>query len=152
MTPWVVQASLVGRWEFFAAFGQPLSPSARLPACPRPQVKLKVDIAPEVVAGRHVLLVEDIVDTGLTLTRLRRYLLEECKAASCCIVTLLDKKERRKVPLVPDYTGFEVRGGTEEERSQGGSSFSLVTASVTGASCINGTGHHHPRQRALHSR
>lgn len=34
---------------------------------------------------------------------------QECGAASCAIVALLDKQERRKVPLQPDYTGFVVR-------------------------------------------
>uniref|UniRef100_A0A7S0RF50 Hypoxanthine phosphoribosyltransferase n=1 Tax=Chlamydomonas leiostraca TaxID=1034604 RepID=A0A7S0RF50_9CHLO len=71
------------------------------------QVTLKVDIDPSRVAGRHVILVEDIVDTGLTLTRLRAYIMEQCGAASCAIVALLDKKERRKVEIVPDYSGFD---------------------------------------------
>lgn len=48
----------------------------------------------------------DIVDTGLTLTRLRRHLADHCGAASVKVVTLLDKHERRKVPCVPEYVGF----------------------------------------------
>jgi len=70
------------------------------------QVKVKVDIASSAVLGRHVILVEDIVDTGQTLTRLKAHLLEECGAATVAIVTLLDKRERRKVVLEADYVGF----------------------------------------------
>jgi len=56
--------------------------------------------------GRHVLLVEDIVDTGLTLEALRGRVLAE-GAASCKIVTLLNKGARRRNGMVPDYMGFE---------------------------------------------
>lgn len=55
------------------------SPTSLPPSVPAPpplQVTLKVDISPKAVAGRHVLLVEDIVDTGLTLTRLREHMLK----------------------------------------------------------------------------
>jgi len=61
----------------------------------------------ESVESRHVLVVEDIVDTGLTL----HYLLENLRArnvASVRVVALLDKPSRRKVQVKPDYLGFEV--------------------------------------------
>ena len=58
------------------------------------------------VAGKHVLLVEDIVDTGLTLSKLSELLLQQ-GAASVKVVTLLDKKAKRKVALVPDFSGFD---------------------------------------------
>ncbi|MHB8926172.1 MAG: hypoxanthine phosphoribosyltransferase [Bacillota bacterium] len=57
--------------------------------------------------GRDVIIVEDIVDTGLTLN----YLQENFKARnprSLKICTLLDKKERRQVPVEPDYCGFSI--------------------------------------------
>ncbi len=57
------------------------------------------------VAGRHVLLVEDIVDTGLTL----RYLLDTLRTrqpASLRVCTLLDKPARRRVRVSLDYYGF----------------------------------------------
>ncbi len=57
------------------------------------------------VEGRHVLIVEDIIDSGLTL----RYLVDVLKgrrAQSVSIVTLFDKPEGRKVELNADYTGF----------------------------------------------
>lgn len=57
--------------------------------------------------GRDVLIVEDIIDTGLTLQYLVD-LFRYRKAASVKIVTLLDKPEGRKVDLKPDYTCFLV--------------------------------------------
>jgi len=59
------------------------------------------------VDGRHVLIVEDIIDTGLTLSYLVD-LLKRRNAASVKIVTMLDKPERRKVDLKPDYSGFTI--------------------------------------------
>src|SRR5713101_5128879 len=59
------------------------------------------------VESRHVLVVEDIVDTGLTLN----YLLENLRhrnAASVRVCALLDKPARRRVPVPIDYTGFAV--------------------------------------------
>jgi hypoxanthine phosphoribosyltransferase len=58
------------------------------------------------LAGRDVILVEDIVDTGLT----SRYLLSVLRArapASLELCTLLDKAARRIVPLAPRYVGFD---------------------------------------------
>lgn len=57
------------------------------------------------VAGRNVLVVEDIVDTGLTLT----FLLARLRAEgprSLKVCALIDKKQHRKVDAVPDYTGI----------------------------------------------
>lgn len=59
------------------------------------------------VCGRHILLVEDMIDTGFTLYHLRQHLLAR-GAASCRICTLLDKTSRRKMDIVPDYMGFSV--------------------------------------------
>ncbi len=59
------------------------------------------------VKGRDVLLVEDIVDTGLTTRFLLDYLSRK-KPASLKLCTLLDKKERRQVPVKIDYLGFTV--------------------------------------------
>jgi hypoxanthine phosphoribosyltransferase len=61
----------------------------------------------EDVTGRHVLIVEDIVDTGLTLSYLRRSLLAR-EPASLEICALLAKPSRRRVPLDVKYLGFEV--------------------------------------------
>jgi len=59
------------------------------------------------VAGEDVIIVEDIVDTGLTLDTLKKTL-ELRNAASVKIVTLLDKPCNRKVDLKPDYYGFDM--------------------------------------------
>ncbi|MCG0314377.1 MAG: hypoxanthine phosphoribosyltransferase [Calditerricola sp.] len=59
------------------------------------------------VEGRHVLVVEDIIDSGLTLSYLID-LLKRRNAASVKVVTLLDKPHRRTVDLKPDYCGFVV--------------------------------------------
>ena len=59
------------------------------------------------IEGRHVLVVEDIVDTGLTLEYLRELLLAR-NPASLRVVTLLDKHERRRVHVPIDYVGFRI--------------------------------------------
>lgn len=61
----------------------------------------------EDITGRHVLIVEDIVDTGLTLSYLRRALLQR-NPASLEICSLLSKPDRRRVELDVKYLGFEV--------------------------------------------
>ena len=59
------------------------------------------------IEGRHVLIVEDIIDSGLTL----QYLMRNLKArrpASLEVCSLLTKPERRRVELSPRYVGFEI--------------------------------------------
>lgn len=57
--------------------------------------------------GKHVLIVEDIVDTGLTIKFLLSYLGQR-HPASLRVASLLDKPSRRKVEVPVDYRGFEV--------------------------------------------
>jgi hypoxanthine phosphoribosyltransferase len=59
------------------------------------------------IEGKHVILVEDILDTGLTLTFLRDLMLQH-KPASLKIATCLDKPERRLVPIEADYVAFSI--------------------------------------------
>ena len=59
------------------------------------------------IAGRDVLIVEDILDSGVTLNYLKGYL-ENRNPASIKIVTLFDKPSRRKAPIYADYYGYEV--------------------------------------------
>jgi hypoxanthine phosphoribosyltransferase len=59
------------------------------------------------IAGEDVLIVEDIIDTGLTLNYLIRYLRGK-NPASLRICTLLDKPARRLVDIPVDYTGFTI--------------------------------------------
>ena len=59
------------------------------------------------VEGQHILLVEDIVDSGFTMMSVME-ILKGRKPASIALASLLDKPTRRKVPVDIDYTGFEV--------------------------------------------
>jgi len=59
------------------------------------------------VTGRHVLLIEDIVDSGRTLVALNAELLKQ-GAARVTSIVLLDKPAARVVPYAPDFTGFEI--------------------------------------------
>lgn len=61
----------------------------------------------DTVEGRHVLVVEDVVDTGLTLNYLRE-LLRDRGVASLEVCTLLDKPSARKVEAAANYVGFTV--------------------------------------------
>lgn len=69
-------------------------------------VKINKDLN-EDIAGRHVIIVEDILDSGVTLNYLCGYL-QNRKPASITLVTLLDKPSRRKSPIKADFVGFEV--------------------------------------------
>ncbi len=69
-------------------------------------VKLIKDID-NPIENKHVILVEDILDTGLTLSYLRGLMLQH-KPASLKIATCLDKPERRLVPIEADYVGFSI--------------------------------------------
>jgi len=59
------------------------------------------------VENRHVIIVEDIIDSGLTLSYLID-VLDRRNAASVKVVSLLDKPSRRVVELSPDYCGFQI--------------------------------------------
>lgn len=70
------------------------------------EVKVTLDLASP-VEGMHVILVEDIVDTGLTMNYLKQSI-ESRKPASITTVTLLEKPEALKVPCKIDYVGFQI--------------------------------------------
>jgi hypoxanthine phosphoribosyltransferase len=69
-------------------------------------VKLVKDLE-ENVESRHVLVVEDIIDSGLTLNYIKE-MLQSRKVASLALCALLDRPHRRKVGLKLDYTGFVI--------------------------------------------
>ncbi len=72
---------------------------------------IRLTKAPEIdLTGKHVLLVEDIVDTGSTLTWLHQYF-KEHHAESVCMCALIDKYERRQKDVMVDYSGFRVEKG-----------------------------------------
>lgn len=72
------------------------------------EMKLVKDVSAD-LAGRHVVILEDIFDTGNSLEFTYRHLLTK-KPASLKICTLLDKPERRRpgITVEPDYTGFVI--------------------------------------------
>lgn len=69
-------------------------------------INIKQDVTQD-IKGRHVLFVEDIIDTGQTLKNLRDMFIER-EAASVKIATLLDKPEGRVVEIEADYTCFTI--------------------------------------------
>ncbi len=70
--------------------------------------KIKWIMKPEIsLKGRHVLIVEDIIDTGFTLEKIYEKIKKE-KPLSCKICVFLDKFERRKTNVPLDYVGFRV--------------------------------------------
>lgn len=59
------------------------------------------------VKGKEVLIVEDIIDTGYTLKKIKENM-QKREANDVKIITLLDKPERREVEIKPDWTGFKI--------------------------------------------
>ena len=70
------------------------------------QVRIIKDLSKS-IQGRHVIVVEDIIDTGLTLNYLLHYLADK-RPASISIVCLLDKPARRLAEIPIDYVGFTI--------------------------------------------
>lgn len=69
-------------------------------------VKINKDLS-EDIEGRHLILVEDILDSGVTLNYLKNYLMVR-RPASITIATLMDKPARRKADIYADYSCFEI--------------------------------------------
>lgn len=69
-------------------------------------VKLLKDVSCN-IKGRHIVILEDILDSGLTLKFVTEHL-RAMEPASLKICTLLDKPERRKVDIFADYVGFTI--------------------------------------------
>lgn len=70
------------------------------------KINLKLDI-PDTIEGENLLIVEDIIDTGRTLSYLIKHLKQK-NPASIKLCTLLDKPERREYDVKVDYVGFEI--------------------------------------------
>ena len=70
------------------------------------EVVFKQVLLPE-VAGRHILILDDILDSGLTLNAIRRKL-EEANPLSIKVCVLLEKQIERTAPVDADYIGFEI--------------------------------------------
>ncbi|MBD3298842.1 MAG: hypoxanthine phosphoribosyltransferase [candidate division Zixibacteria bacterium] len=84
-----------------AAYGGGTAPSGA--------VRLLKDLSVN-ITGRSVIIVEDIIDSGLTLAYIRRLLLAR-QPKRLAIATLLDKKSRRQTELPIEYVGFEIGAG-----------------------------------------
>jgi hypoxanthine phosphoribosyltransferase len=69
-----------------------------------------IDDIHEAVTGRHVLIVDDIMDTGHSLLAFKKHL-EENGPASVRICTMIDKTVRREASISPDYYGFRIADG-----------------------------------------
>lgn len=70
------------------------------------ELKIKKDLDTD-ISGKDVLIVEDIIDSGVTLSKLKEVLLKR-NPASLKICTLLNKPERRTVSVDVDYIGFDI--------------------------------------------
>ena len=70
------------------------------------EVKLTKDVD-QTIKDRNIILVEDILDTGLTMTYLKR-MLQARQPRALKVAALLDKPSRRKLPLEGDYVGFKI--------------------------------------------
>ena len=71
------------------------------------KVELNLSISKENIQNKHVIIIEDIIDTGHTLLFLNNYL-NEMKPKSLITCTLLDKKIRRVVNIDPTFAGFTI--------------------------------------------
>ncbi|MDR0952325.1 MAG: hypoxanthine phosphoribosyltransferase [Oscillospiraceae bacterium] len=70
------------------------------------EVKINKDLGQD-IAGRHIIIVEDILDSGITLNYLVGYL-KNRQPESITLVALLDKPSRRRAPVNANLTGFQV--------------------------------------------
>ncbi len=71
------------------------------------QITVLLDTEKKDIAGKDIIIVEDIIDSGNTLSHLKNYIASK-GAHSVKTCTLLDKPSRREVNLVPDYVGIEI--------------------------------------------
>ena len=85
-----------------ASYGEATKSSGSLTLTKEPELNL---------AGKDILLVEDIVDSGITMAWLQEYSTTRHQPNSVKICTLIDKSERRAVDVRMDYVGFQIEKG-----------------------------------------
>ena len=104
----VRQVDLDATFDFIGvtSYGNPPGPKPEKVWNSTGEVRLVKDVEHS-LRGHNVILVEDILDTGLTLTFLKRLLLGH-EPKSLRIATLLDKPERRRLKIEADYVGFTI--------------------------------------------
>jgi hypoxanthine phosphoribosyltransferase len=104
------QVDLDATFDFIgvSSYGNRPSPSQELKSGwdSTGEVKLTKDVD-QTLKDKNIILVEDILDTGLTMTYLKR-LLQARQPRSLKVAALLDKPSRRKLPLEGDYVGFKI--------------------------------------------
>jgi hypoxanthine phosphoribosyltransferase len=104
------QVSLDATFDFIgvSSYGNRPSPTQELKSGwdSTGEVKLTKDVD-ETIKDKNIILVEDILDTGLTMTYLKKMLLAR-QPRSLKVAALLDKPSRRKLPLEGDYIGFKI--------------------------------------------
>lgn len=104
------QVNLDATFDFIgvSSYGNRPSPSQELKSGwdSTGEVKLTKDVD-QSIKEKNIILVEDILDTGLTMTYLKRMLLAR-QPKSLKVAALLDKPSRRKLPLEGDYVGFKI--------------------------------------------
>ena len=99
-------ADLVRHLDMPLRIGLIQASSYRGPATDPGELRVDPSLLPD-VRGRHVLLLDDILDTGQTLSRLVRQV-GELDCASLRVAVLLRKRGRQQVPFEPDYCGFDI--------------------------------------------
>jgi hypoxanthine phosphoribosyltransferase len=99
-------ADLVRGLDMPVKIGLIQASSYRGPSTTPGPLRVQPELVPD-VRGRHVLLIDDILDTGRTLSHLDRHL-RGLEVASLRIAVLLRKQGRQELPLNPDYCGFEI--------------------------------------------
>ena len=68
-------------------------------------VNMLLDVEPEKIAGRDVIIIEDVIETGLTMQELKDHI-QAMRPASLTVCTFVDKHECRTVPFEAEYVGF----------------------------------------------
>ena len=99
-------ADLVRHLDLPLRIGLVQASSYRGPATDPGELRIEPSLLPD-VSGRHVLLLDDILDTGQTLSHLVEHLRQQGPASLRCAV-LLRKMGRQTVPIEPDYCGFDI--------------------------------------------
>ena len=117
--PLVVVCVLKGAFMFFSDLVKRLSNKPQLDfvrlssygegTCSSKTIHFSKDVETQ-LSGKHVLIVEDIIDTGHSMDFLMRQFAAR-GALSLRIAVLLDKKERREVPISADFVGFTLPSG-----------------------------------------
>jgi hypoxanthine phosphoribosyltransferase len=106
----VRQVQLDASYDFIgvSSYGNPRGPKQESVWDSTGEVRLTKDVEHS-LRDKHVVLVEDILDTGLTLSFLKRLLLSH-QPRRLCVAVLLDKPSRRKLAISADYVGFTIAG------------------------------------------